>query len=63
MQITPCKDCTDRHENCHAECDRYKVWKHDITEEKNRIARMKYKDIDLTRRRNEAITRMRKYNK
>ena len=25
----PCKDCTERHIGCHAECDRYKVFAED----------------------------------
>ena len=25
--ISPCKDCTDRHTACHGSCDRYKEWK------------------------------------
>lgn len=25
----PCKDCEDRHEGCHAECERYKVYKNE----------------------------------
>lgn len=24
---SPCLKCDDRHERCHAECDRYKTWK------------------------------------
>lgn len=24
--ICPCKDCTERHIGCHAECDDYKRW-------------------------------------
>lgn len=26
-RITCCKDCTERHPNCHAECEKYKAQK------------------------------------
>ena len=25
--ISPCKDCTERHPNCHSSCERYNNWK------------------------------------
>lgn len=27
--LSPCKDCTDRHRNCHSECIRYISFKED----------------------------------
>lgn len=27
MRPSPCKDCTDRHAECHSRCERYSVWK------------------------------------
>ena len=38
----PCKDCEDRHRNCHGECEKYKVFKFDriITKQKIRKAYM-----------------------
>lgn len=26
-EISPCKDCTDRHESCWGKCEKYKEWK------------------------------------
>ena len=28
----PCKDCSDRHINCHSECTRYLRWKEHLAE-------------------------------
>lgn len=27
MNISPCKDCVDRHESCHVNCKKYIDWK------------------------------------
>lgn len=27
MTIVPCKDCSERHESCHSDCDKYQEWK------------------------------------
>lgn len=27
MKKCPCKDCSDRHASCHADCDKYKSWR------------------------------------
>jgi len=27
---SPCKDCPDRHEKCHMECEKYLNWKDDV---------------------------------
>ena len=53
MEISPCKDCPDRHTACHGSCERYKEWldkyhaqqKH-LEENKNRfnITRSEYRD-------------------
>lgn len=42
--ISPCKDCKDRHHACHGSCDRYKEWK-------QRLEQLKYerREYDRTR--------------
>ena len=30
----PCKDCEDRHEGCHTECDKYKEYKAELDKRK-----------------------------
>lgn len=37
MKSAPCKDCIDRHINCHSSCEKYKNWQIEDKEEKNRI--------------------------
>lgn len=38
----PCKDCTERTEDCHANCGRYKDWKiwHDNRRRQERLNRV-----------------------
>jgi hypothetical protein len=31
-EVSPCKDCEDRHIACHDRCDNYKKWKQRIDE-------------------------------
>lgn len=26
-EMSPCKDCADRHESCWGKCEKYKAWK------------------------------------
>ena len=26
-ELSPCKDCADRHEACHGSCEKYKEWR------------------------------------
>ena len=40
--ISPCKDCSERHTACHDQCQRYKDWKDEM--EKIKQARAKYLD-------------------
>lgn len=47
IQITPCKDCTDRYIGCHSECMRWHQWKTADTERKNLIDRAKKTDNDF----------------
>ena len=35
----PCMDCDERRVGCHAECERYKVWRKQL-DEQNRLARL-----------------------
>ncbi len=48
MMKNPCKDCPDRYPGCHAKCERYKSWKKEWDElkEKERI----YNDMHRIRR-------------
>ena len=44
----PCKDCPDRHLACHGSCEKYRVFKEQVTEAKHRsfveyqLNRMRY---------------------
>lgn len=40
--VSPCKDCAERHTACHDHCQRYKDWKAEM--EKVKEARAKYLD-------------------
>jgi predicted ATP-dependent serine protease len=31
-EISPCKDCADRHEACWGKCEKYKTWKSRLDE-------------------------------
>ena len=31
-EMSPCKDCTDRHEACWGKCEKYKAWKSRLDE-------------------------------
>jgi hypothetical protein len=54
---TPCKDCKDRHVNCHSKCDKYNDWKAEIAAIKERVTNVKIREAEQIRRRNEAIQR------
>lgn len=30
MKISPCKDCKERHEKCHADCEKYKAFQAEL---------------------------------
>ena len=40
MIKAPCKDCPDRHQNCHSECDKYKAF----SDERKRLCQLKNED-------------------
>ena len=31
-EISPCKDCKERHEACWGKCEKYKAWKYSLDE-------------------------------
>ena len=31
-EISPCKDCVDRHTACHDKCEKYKAWRERLDE-------------------------------
>ena len=37
MIISPCKDCTERNMKCHGKCERYKNWKHEHEEAREKL--------------------------
>lgn len=47
--IAPCKDCKERHINCHSECLEYKLWKIYEAEEKKRLKKLKVELYDSRR--------------
>lgn len=57
---TPCKDCYDRYENCHAKCEKYKEWRSELDSIREKIIDAKIKNAELTRRRNDAIRKRKK---
>lgn len=60
MITAPCRDCIDRHMNCHASCVKYIEWRQDMDAMKEKITVKKIADAEECKRRNEAIARMRK---
>lgn len=37
LKKCPCMECNERHVNCHADCDNYKIWKNEFDEHKQKI--------------------------
>ena len=37
----PCMNCEDRHIACHDSCSRYKVWKEEVVEHREKIQKAK----------------------
>ena len=54
----PCKNCSSRYPNCHAECTGYKSWRTALDEDRKIIADAKSKEMELKIRRLDAIKRM-----
>ena len=42
-EVSPCKDCTDRHESCWGKCEKYKEWKIKFEE----VKKLKKEYLDL----------------
>ena len=56
--MAPCKDCEDRHIACHANCEKYMVWKQDMDAVKDRAIKCRINEKMLNDRRNKAIIKM-----
>jgi hypothetical protein len=42
-----CKDCTDRHINCHSTCERYKAWREELDKRNEKIREVKNRENDI----------------
>ena len=42
--VCPCKDCSDRHELCHSDCEKYREWK----EQKDRVRAMRREEKSIS---------------
>lgn len=38
----PCYGCTERHENCHAECERYKAFREEYKKREDELKKERY---------------------
>lgn len=61
--IAPCKDCTERYESCHSNCEQYKNWKKQLDEERATIIKAKSDDAIASSYRYEVMKRMIPYAK
>lgn len=41
-KTAPCKDCPDRHPNCHSKCAKYKDFRHELDIKAEAIRKQKY---------------------
>ena len=48
--VNPCYGCNERHEMCHALCDRYAVWAREYAEAKKRYEKAKLGDREASER-------------
>lgn len=53
MLKAPCKDCQDRHDNCHAECEKYIIY----AEERKRIREKRNKEMFMGELIKDQVTR------
>ena len=53
--MNPCFKCENRHENCHAECDKYNNW---VSENKGKRKGMSKQDIEYESYKIVAMKRM-----
>ncbi len=47
-QMSPCKDCEDRHNGCHSTCEDYKVFRREIDKVNNLRNKAKSKESTYT---------------
>ena len=57
---TPCKDCYDRYENCHAECEKYKEWRSELDSIREKIIDAKKRQKIILKAVDELPYKMRK---
>ena len=61
--IAPCMKCTDRHENCHSICDRYKDWTQKLSEWKGKVITARKPNSIMNGYRQDIITRELKHSR
>jgi hypothetical protein len=44
MKNAPCKDCHDRHPNCHSQCEEYRKYRHDLDLRNEHIHKQKHEE-------------------
>ena len=44
MKHSPCRDCNDRHTECHSKCERYIKWKNERDELQTKIRKARESD-------------------
>lgn len=59
----PCKDCINRHVNCHSDCEKYKSWRQEMDVVRDRILDEKLKNRRIDDFRTDSVTRMQKRHK
>ena len=55
---TPCKDCVERHENCHSGCEKYIGWRLELDARREKIIKAKSDDVLANTYRGEVLLRM-----
>lgn len=57
-EVSPCKDCAERHEACWGSCDKYAEWKARHTAQQKHLADNRYRfNIPMTASREKRDTR------
>lgn len=41
-KTAPCKDCSDRHPNCHSKCEKYKEFRRELEARAEAIRKLKH---------------------
>lgn len=60
LTTCPCKECDERHVNCHADCDKYKCWKNEFEEHKRKISETQKADRIIVAEKRMAINKAKK---